>query len=162
MSQIYRAKVNDSFEFELIKEDCESLDIIEMGERSFHLIENNRSVIARVVKADLEKKSYIVQLGANHYRVRLKDLLDQQIEKMGLSGGKGKQVNALNAPMPGLVLEINVNEGDEVQEGDQLLILSAMKMENSFLSPREGRIRAVHIAKDQAVDKGQLLIEFED
>lgn len=162
MSQMYRAKVNESFEFELSKDDCQSLDMIEMGDRSFHLIENNRSVVARIVEADLQGKSYTVQLGSNHYTVHLKDRVDQQISEMGLSVGKGKQVNALNAPMPGLVLEINVREGDEVNEGDQLLILSAMKMENSFLSPRDGKIKAVHVSKDQAVDKGQLLIEFED
>ena len=48
-----------------------------------------------------------------------------------------------------------------VQENDPLLILEAMKMENSFLSPREGKIKSIAVVKGQAVDKGQLLIEFE-
>jgi biotin carboxyl carrier protein len=54
-----------------------------------------------------------------------------------------------------------VAAGDEVKEGDALLILSAMKMENNILSPRDGVIRKVLIAKGDAIDKGQVLIEFE-
>jgi biotin carboxyl carrier protein len=48
-----------------------------------------------------------------------------------------------------------------VKENEQLLILEAMKMENSILSPRDGIIKSISVAKSQAVDKGQLLIEFE-
>jgi len=162
MSTTYRAKVNRNFEFDLKKEDCDALDILELGDRSYHLIENNRSLRASVLKSDLRTKTYQVQVGSNRYEVKLGDTVDQQIEKMGLSVGKGKLVNTLSAPMPGLLLEINVSAGDEVKEGDQLLILSAMKMENSFLSPRDGVIKAVHVSKDQAIDKGHLLIEFED
>jgi biotin carboxyl carrier protein len=63
--------------------------------------------------------------------------------------------------MPGLILEINVAVGQHVAENDPLLILEAMKMENSFLSPRDGIIKSIVVVKGQAVDKGQLLIEFE-
>jgi DNA invertase Pin-like site-specific DNA recombinase len=55
-----------------------------------------------------------------------------------------------------------VTAGQEVKEGDTLLILSAMKMENSFVSHMDGTIKAVHVTKDDAVDKGQLLVEFEE
>ena len=64
--------------------------------------------------------------------------------------------------MPGLILSIDVSPGQEVQEGDRLLILEAMKMENSFNSPRAGIIKSVVVKQGEAVDKGQLLIEFED
>ena len=80
---------------------------------------------------------------------------------MGFEVGKAKIVNAIKAPMPGLILEISVTVGHEVQEGDNLLILEAMKMENSFDSPRAGVIKSIAVEKGQAVDKGQLLIEFE-
>ena len=162
MSHSYRAKVNANFEFELKEGDSDALDIVELGDRSYHIIDDNRSIRAQVLVSDLGRKTYTIQLGSNRYQVQLGDSVDQQIEAMGLSVGKGKLINALNAPMPGLVLEINVATGDTVSEGDQLLILSAMKMENSFLSPRDGVIKAVHISREQAVDKGQLLIEFED
>jgi biotin carboxyl carrier protein len=63
--------------------------------------------------------------------------------------------------MPGLILEISVSIGQEVKENDPLLILEAMKMENSFLSPRDGIIKSIAVSIGNAVDKGQLLIEFE-
>ena len=80
---------------------------------------------------------------------------------MGFEVGKTKQINAIKAPMPGLILEINVSVGQEVKENDNLLILEAMKMENSFSSPRDGIIKSIAVFKGDAVDKGQLLIEFE-
>jgi biotin carboxyl carrier protein len=75
--------------------------------------------------------------------------------------GLTKQINAIKAPMPGLILEISVVVGQTVKENDSLLILEAMKMENSFLSPRDGIIKSISVILGDAVDKGQLLIEFE-
>jgi biotin carboxyl carrier protein len=63
--------------------------------------------------------------------------------------------------MPGLILAVHVTEGDQVQEGDPLLILEAMKMENVILSPRNGVICKVAVQKGAAVDKKSLLVEFE-
>lgn len=80
---------------------------------------------------------------------------------MGFTVGASKQVNAIKAPMPGLILEMSVSVGQEVKENDCLLILEAMKMENSFLSPRAGIIKSISASKGDAVEKGQLLIEFE-
>ncbi len=87
--------------------------------------------------------------------------LDELIKSMGIERGRTKVVNAIKAPMPGLILEINVSVGQEVKENDPLLILEAMKMENCFLSPRDGVIKSIAVEKGNAVDKGQLLIEFE-
>ena len=87
--------------------------------------------------------------------------LDELIKSMGIERGRTKLVNAIKAPMPGLILEINVSVGQEVKENDPLLILEAMKMENCFLSPRDGVIKSIAVEKGNAVDKGQLLIEFE-
>ena len=87
--------------------------------------------------------------------------LDELIKSMGIERGRTKVVNAIKAPMPGLILEINVSVGQEVKENDPLLILEAMKMENCFLSPRDGIIKSIAVEKGNAVEKGQLLIEFE-
>ncbi len=63
--------------------------------------------------------------------------------------------------MPGLILDINVKVGQEVQENDALLILEAMKMENIITSPRNGIIKSVSVKNGDAVEKNHLLIEFE-
>jgi biotin carboxyl carrier protein len=63
--------------------------------------------------------------------------------------------------MPGLVLDVSVEEGQEVQEGDRLLILEAMKMENSITIHAAAKIRKVLVKKGQPVDKNQILVELE-
>jgi biotin carboxyl carrier protein len=70
-------------------------------------------------------------------------------------------MNQLKAPMPGLVIEYFVKEGDEVQAGDKLMILEAMKMENVIKATGEGKIKKLVVTKGNTVEKNQLLIEFE-
>lgn len=161
MSTSYKASVNKASQVEVSIEELSKLDIISTSEETYHIVHNDKSITAVVVSGDREKKTYEITIDGTAYEVVLLDGVDELINKMGLSISHGKQVNSLEAPMPGLILEIQVAAGDEVKEGDALLVLSAMKMENSILSPRDGVIRTVHIAVGDAIDKGQLLIEFE-
>lgn len=63
--------------------------------------------------------------------------------------------------MPGLILHIETQVGAEIEEGDKLIILEAMKMENIIKSTRTGVIAKIHVEPGQRVDKNQLLITFE-
>ncbi|RYF88885.1 MAG: biotin/lipoyl-binding protein, partial [Chitinophagaceae bacterium] len=81
--------------------------------------------------------------------------------KMGFGAASNKQVKDIKAPMPGLVLEVAVSEGQQVKEGDKLLILVAMKMENSISIHTDAVIKKIAVKAGQAVDKGQLLVELE-
>lgn len=72
---------------------------------------------------------------------------------------KGAQV--VEAPMPGTILDIKVKEGDTVTEGQVLLILEAMKMENEIVAPRSGKVTAVNAAKGASVNAGDALISLE-
>lgn len=63
--------------------------------------------------------------------------------------------------MPGLVRRIDVTPGQQLMEGEPVLILEAMKMENVLKSPGEGKVAKVLVSPDTPVDKGQILIEFE-
>ena len=65
------------------------------------------------------------------------------------------------APIPGVVLEVDVKVGDTVKKGDRLLLLEAMKMENNIVAEKDGTISAVHVSKDQKVLENQLMIELE-
>ena len=87
--------------------------------------------------------------------------MDALIKAMGFEVGASKVIDNIKAPMPGLILDIMVKPGDEVSVNTPLLILEAMKMENSIVSPRDGVIKSVTGTKGSTVDKGELLIEFE-
>ena len=69
--------------------------------------------------------------------------------------------NMVLAPMPGIILSITVKEGDEVNAGDAMLVLEAMKMENEIHAPRAGKIKKVHVSAGAEVRSGSVLVEFE-
>jgi len=64
------------------------------------------------------------------------------------------------APMPGVILSIEVKPGDAIKHGQPLLILEAMKMKNSIKSPRDGKIESVNVRTGQCVSYGDVLVRF--
>ena len=70
-------------------------------------------------------------------------------------------LNAITAPMPGDILQVEVKAGSAVTAGDVICILEAMKMKNLIRTPRDGVIASVEVAPGQAVDYGAVLVRFE-
>ena len=70
------------------------------------------------------------------------------------ASGEGE---AVNCPMPGTILSVNVNVGDTVTEGQILMILEAMKMENEIMAPKAGKVLSVGVQKGATVESGTLL-----
>ena len=158
---MYKIKVNTSHVFEVSKETMDTLDVVKTASNQYHALQDNTPIKAEILKADFNQKLYSIKVNNNTYEVDIYDALDQQIEALGVEIGASKQVNDIKAPMPGLILEINVKEGQDVKENDDLLILEAMKMENVIKSPREGIIKSIQVKQGETVDKNALLIEFE-
>ena len=161
MSNSYKLSVNNTTSFDLSESDLKNLDAVSMDKTKFHVLKDSKPFKAEIISTDFIAKKYTIKVNNNTYEVAISDTLDILIKSMGIEVGKTKVVNAIKAPMPGLILEISVEVGQSVKENDPLLILEAMKMENSFLSPRDGIIKSIAVEKGNAVDKGQLLIEFE-
>ena len=67
----------------------------------------------------------------------------------------------LVAPMPGMIVRVNANEGDAVQAGQGLVVMEAMKMENELRAAASGTVKRVHVSPGTAVEKGALLLEME-
>jgi biotin carboxyl carrier protein len=161
MKDKYKISVNNLNIFEFTADDLSQLDIVPVGENGFHVLSDNKPFQTEVISFDFLQKKCQVKINNNLYWVSISGKLENLINEMGISAGSTKQINSIKAPMPGLIIEVSVQAGQEVKENDQLLILEAMKMENSILSPRDGVIKSITVAKSHAVDKGQLLIEFE-
>jgi biotin carboxyl carrier protein len=64
--------------------------------------------------------------------------------------------------MPGLIVAVPVKEGQEIQKGDQVVILESMKMENELRSPRDGTVTHVYVSPGQSVEKNQVLVTIGD
>ncbi|WP_081212201.1 acetyl-CoA carboxylase biotin carboxyl carrier protein subunit [Salegentibacter sediminis] len=161
MEKKFSVKVNDSFEFEFTQDEINALDTQQVSVNNYHMLSENRSFKGTIAKADFLNREYQVKINSNNYQVKISNELDQLIDKMGLSLSSALMVNDIKAPMPGLILDVMVKEGDEVKEGDYLLVLEAMKMENTLSAPRDGVVKAISVEKGQGVDKNQLLIEMD-
>lgn len=161
MSNNYKAKVNNSIEIDINEADVKKLDILSTSLSKHHVLNNNKSFHTEIVSSDFNDKSYRVKVNSNIYDITIANELDQMITNMGFSIGASKQVNTIKSPMPGLIIDIQVETGQFVKQDDYLLILEAMKMENIITSPREGTIKSINVVIGEAVDKGKLLLEFE-
>jgi len=157
----FKVNVNSEIELDISSENLSNLDTVKTSEMSSHVLFNNRSYKAKIVKSDFANKSYDVMINNKSYTIKISNRLDHLIKDLGFSIGSSKHIDLIKAPMPGLILEINVEVGQTVKEDDPLLILEAMKMENVLTSPRNGIIKTISIEKGNAVEKNALLIEFE-
>ncbi len=161
MKNNFKVKVNSKWELPISKEDVLSLDVVKLKEKKYHLLEENQSYQGEIISSDFNKRAYSVKVNGSIYDVSIENQLDQLIKNMGFSTGSTKNVKLIKAPMPGVVLSVNVKVGQEVSEDDPLIVLEAMKMESSLVSPCDGVVKNILVANGNTVDKGQLLIEFE-
>lgn len=157
----FKINVNHQNNFEVSEKQAFEMDAVQLNEREFHLLKDHQSYAIEVLDKNFNQRKYSIKVNHTEYEVDISTALDSLIKDLGFEVGATKQISAIKAPMPGLILSINVKEGQEVAEGDSLLVLEAMKMENNFNSPRAGIIQSIVVNQGQAVDKGQVLIEFE-
>ncbi|SDB32098.1 biotin carboxyl carrier protein [Flavobacteriaceae bacterium MAR_2010_188] len=161
MKETYRVVVDAEHEFDLSSKDAEQLDIIPNKNGKSHLLVENTSYQTEILDSDFNNNNYTIKINGRKFKVEIHTALDALIDKMGLTVATEKNVNQLIAPMPGLILNINVKVKDEVKENEPLLVLEAMKMENVMVAPRNGTIKSISVNKGQTVNKNDLLIEFE-
>ncbi|AFK01711.1 biotin/lipoyl attachment domain-containing protein [Emticicia oligotrophica DSM 17448] len=163
-----KAIVNDQ-NFE-ISEDKEQIllnnqpfswDFRDISDNHYHIIKDNQSYNAELVEANFAEKIFKIKINGTIHTVNLKNRTDLLLEKMGMSGTASAKINNLKAPMPGLIFDMKVKEGDEVKKGDVLLILVAMKMENAIKATGDGKVKNIKVNTGDSVEKGQLIMEFE-
>lgn len=159
-SDSYKILVN-GFTFYFTPADVGALDLVATSPTELNAITAHQSVNARLLAADELNKTFTIETGGETFEVVIKNALDQKLEQMGFGTTTSKQIKQIKAPMPGLVLNIDVAPGQAVKEGDRLVILEAMKMENSILIHADAVIKKVLVTAGQAVEKNQVLIELE-
>lgn len=159
-SQVYSLEMDPEKQLFIVNGQTVELDKVQTGPGRFHFIHNNRSFNIEILPPDRETKQVVVVVNGNKYAIKFKDRYDDLLKSMGMeSSGQGKHRD-VKAPMPGMVIEVMVKEGDQVEKDTPLLILEAMKMENVIKSPGSGTISKVVAHKGQAVEKNSVLVEF--
>ncbi|MDC1244025.1 acetyl-CoA carboxylase biotin carboxyl carrier protein subunit [Crocinitomicaceae bacterium] len=135
---------------------------VEWLDRDYFVVSfNGKTFNGEVLEQNLEDHTLKLKLNHRVFEVKRKYALLDLISQMGLDKKKVKKLKELSSPMPGRVLKIMVKIGDQINIGDSLLSLEAMKMENILKSDGEGVVKEIFISEQQVVDKGEVLIEFE-
>lgn len=140
----------------------------------------NNDIPAFVAEGDegaepTERQSVVVEVGGKRVEVSLPATLFSSVsaapaagapaaakrKKTGGAAGVGGNGNAIKAPMQSTVVKISVEVGQEVNEGDQVVVLEAMKMEQPLNAHRSGKVKSIGAAVGETVPAGTVLIEFE-
>lgn len=135
-------------------------DIKQVGPYSYNIIYNGESMNLEVLISDSKSKKHQLKINGKVVDVQLEDKYDELLKKLGMDASSTQKVGDLKAPMPGLVVNIPVSEGDEIKKGDVLLILEAMKMENALKAVADATVKKIIVKTGQAVDKNQVLIQL--
>jgi len=164
-----RATVNEEFSIEVDRQDTSwainkkrvSFDISKLGDGYYHLLLNNKAYTAKLLSHDRRAKSFEWLINGKKMSLILEDDFDELLQKMGIDKNLTALVSEIQAPMPGLVLDVLVENGQTISEGDALFVLEAMKMENVIKSPCDAIIKSIQVEKNQKIDKDDILVVFD-
>jgi len=140
----------ETFKWSVLKETDNSWHVVDESGESF-----------KIELVHSQGSEYELKINNKLITVNAKSEFDQMLQKMGISASSSKKMKNIKAPMPGLVLEVSVNVGDDIKDGDQLLILEAMKMENVIKAESDAKVKSINIKPQTTIEKGELMIEFE-
>lgn len=112
-------------------------------------------------------RKFLVNVNGSKYEVEVEEIDAKSVAAAPAAAEPAKPASApskpsgngekVTSPMPGNILSVSVKEGDSVKEGQQLMILEAMKMENEILAPCAGRVASIMVTKGSSVESGTLL-----
>lgn len=121
---------------------------------------NVKNIEKDIAEIELNDKAFnvnIKQLGTSIVR-KNRPARKQTVQKHTETAPKG--INGVPAPLPGVILDVKVSVGDEISEGQDILIMEAMKMENSIQSPYAGTVKSIKVKRDDSVQEGEILMEI--
>jgi biotin carboxyl carrier protein len=123
------------------------------------LLLDNKSLEAVVEERD---QAWEVLIKGELYTVKVQD---ERAYRLAKARGAVAEVTGeaiVKSPMPGLIISVPVQEGQEVEKGDRVVILESMKMENELHSPRSGIVKHIYVDEGDSVEKGQSLAAIGD
>jgi acetyl/propionyl-CoA carboxylase alpha subunit len=139
-----------------IDDEKHTVDFAQTGDNLYSIIIDGRSY-----DVDITEKgdSFSVLSDGDHYDVEVLDEMKRLMKLRTSAGIEGRQV--IEAQMPGMIWKVLVEEGQEVEAGQPLLILVAMKMENEIKAPKAGVVQELFVKPDQTVAAGDKLAVVE-
>jgi len=134
------------------------VDLCRMDSTTFSVLLDGNSV--RIV-ASKRGGVYHVLLNSEEHEIRVETDRQRLLREFSDTVPETRARSEIRAPMPALIVKIEVEVGEEVKEGQGLLILEAMKMENEIKAHQSGRVKQILVSNGKPVDKGEVLIRLE-
>ncbi len=125
------------------------------------ILYNGKSYTAIIENTDRKAKEISLRVNGQLYKMSIKEPIDLLLSNMGLDLKAMQKAEPIKAPMPGMVLKVLVTPGQQINKGDGLVILEAMKMENILKAAGSAVVKAIKVSERTAVEKGTVLIELE-
>ncbi len=101
---------------------------------------------------------YHILIAGEMYEAKVTDERSRRLESAFMAFGDAGSEVQIRAPMPGMIVRVVVAEGDAVEQGDTVVILESMKMENELKSPRAGKVHHVSVAAGDSVEHNRVLV----
>lgn len=133
-------------------------DVSKLSDTMYHVVRDHQSYNIEVLTAVDGKRQ--LKVNGQLYDTETIDKFEALLKQLGMEKKGAGKVNELKAPMPGLVLSIDVKVGDELKKGDRILVLEAMKMENVIKAPADVTVASVEVERGKTVEKNQVMIRF--
>ena len=133
------------------------IDLVQLSVDSYSLLLNGKSHYLTINK---QPERYEITVDHYTHLVQVQDEMDILLEKFGMQNNTSSHAGEIHAQIPGLVSQLFVKPGDNVDIGQKLLILEAMKMENEIDSPIAGIVNTIHIKSGDKVEKGELIMDI--
>jgi biotin carboxyl carrier protein len=145
----------------MINDTPADLDIQQQPNGLISVLYNGKSFTAMVEKVDAKNKELSLRIDGQLHTIAIKEPIDQLLSSMGMDLKAMQKAEPVKAPMPGMILKVLVEPGQQINKGDGLLILEAMKMENVLKAGASATVKAIKVTERTAVEKGAVLIELE-
>lgn len=137
-----------------------SLDVLKLNDYQWNIMKDNQNFHISIHKIDTETKEVTLTINGKRSVVKVRTRMELLLKSLGIDMAVTAKIDVVKAPMPGLIHSIAVTVGQEVEKGEPLLILEAMKMENVIKSPGKGVISKIHVSPKASVEKGAVLLSF--
>lgn len=165
---MYEAKVNEDVTLEIASENGQFLvngqapaELRADGPHSFQVVQGGRNFRVHVVSVDTDAQVVVLKVNGKRAEVKLTTEIDRMLQRLGIASKSTAKAGDVRAPMPGQILGVPVVAGQQVEKGDPLIILVAMKMENVIKAAAAGTVSKVLVQPGENVQKGQPLLLME-
>lgn len=136
-------------------------ELAEVEGSPVRMVKLGNNVYRVVTQKRQGKGHYTLWVDGYRFEVEALDERTRAIRDVSAANAAPSGPAPILAPMPGLIIRVNVNPGDSIEAGQGVVVMEAMKMENELRATTSGTVKSVKVAPGTAVERGALLVELE-